>query len=231
VRPLQETEVSLGPAVPPARSRSALVVSHHLDGFLRTRGHGLVASRCQPWGSTRFAHPPHAGPKGPSRTDYPPRVAGSHPSKSSPPSTAAPHHCGPCTSCRWQARYIAVKLRSAEADPHVTRAEARDRCNRHSTLATSRSRASTCSFHPSLGTRCRVLRSVWSSQSTRLQGFAPLIESVVDRPPFPVINRSFLPWACVPFKVRCAPLQAVERFPRPKAGAGRPRRRFVVLDR
>jgi hypothetical protein len=35
-------------------SRSALVVSHHLGGFLRAAGPGLVASRYQTWGSLRF---------------------------------------------------------------------------------------------------------------------------------------------------------------------------------
>jgi hypothetical protein len=41
------------------KSRSALVVSLHLDGFRRTNGRGLVASHCRPWGSLRFAstHP------------------------------------------------------------------------------------------------------------------------------------------------------------------------------
>ena len=35
-------------------TRSALVVSHHLDGFLRAARRGLIASRCRPWGSWRF---------------------------------------------------------------------------------------------------------------------------------------------------------------------------------
>jgi hypothetical protein len=35
-------------------SRSALVVSHHLGGFLRAAGPGLVASRYRTWGSLRF---------------------------------------------------------------------------------------------------------------------------------------------------------------------------------
>jgi len=38
------------------RSRSASVVSHHLDGLLLHRFRGLVASRCRPWGSSDF-HP------------------------------------------------------------------------------------------------------------------------------------------------------------------------------
>jgi len=39
--------------VPPPKSRSVLVVSHHLDGFLRCVVCGLVASRCQSWGPPR----------------------------------------------------------------------------------------------------------------------------------------------------------------------------------
>jgi hypothetical protein len=35
--------------VPPSKSRSVLVVSHHLDGFLRCVVCGLVASRCRSW--------------------------------------------------------------------------------------------------------------------------------------------------------------------------------------
>jgi len=42
------------PRLPASESRSVLVVSHHLDGFLRSKGRGLVASRCQSWGSPRF---------------------------------------------------------------------------------------------------------------------------------------------------------------------------------
>ncbi len=37
-------------------SRSALVVSHHLGGFLRAAGPGLVASRYRTWGSLRFTY-------------------------------------------------------------------------------------------------------------------------------------------------------------------------------
>jgi hypothetical protein len=38
----------------PPKSRSVLVVSHHLDGFLRFMSCGLVASRCRSWGPPRF---------------------------------------------------------------------------------------------------------------------------------------------------------------------------------
>jgi hypothetical protein len=36
---------------------SVLVVLHHLDGFLRAKDRGLVASRCRSWGSPRFSKP------------------------------------------------------------------------------------------------------------------------------------------------------------------------------
>jgi hypothetical protein len=51
--------------VPPPPSRSVLAVSHGLDGLLHLQGRGLVASRCQSWGSPRF-RADRLGP-GPSR--------------------------------------------------------------------------------------------------------------------------------------------------------------------
>jgi len=45
---------TFGPTAPPVQPRSALVVSHHLDGFLRAQARGLVASRCRSWGSSAF---------------------------------------------------------------------------------------------------------------------------------------------------------------------------------
>lgn len=48
----------IGSDRPRSKSRSVLVVSHHLDGFLRDSAGGLVASRCQSWGSPRFPAPP-----------------------------------------------------------------------------------------------------------------------------------------------------------------------------
>jgi len=56
-RLLQEAEASIGLAIPIARSCSTRVVSHHLGGFLRAKSCGFIASRYQPWGSTRFAKP------------------------------------------------------------------------------------------------------------------------------------------------------------------------------
>jgi hypothetical protein len=43
-----------GSTMPLVDSRSALVVLHHRDGFLRDPSRELVASRCRPWGSSRF---------------------------------------------------------------------------------------------------------------------------------------------------------------------------------
>jgi hypothetical protein len=46
-------------------SRSVHVVSHHLDGFLRIAGSGLVASRYRTWGSLRFSTTKRRKPKFP----------------------------------------------------------------------------------------------------------------------------------------------------------------------
>jgi hypothetical protein len=55
-RPLPTRRQAPGLRTPRAteRSGSALVVSHHLDGLLRTDGASIVAARCRPWGSPRF---------------------------------------------------------------------------------------------------------------------------------------------------------------------------------
>jgi len=62
-RPLQGVcrrtgRAPFGSGQPWPKSRSVLVVSHHLDGFLRETTCGLVASRCRSWGSSRFPAPP-----------------------------------------------------------------------------------------------------------------------------------------------------------------------------
>jgi hypothetical protein len=56
VRPLPTRRQAPGLRTPRTneRSWSALVVSHHLDGLLRTDGASTVAARCRPWGSPRF---------------------------------------------------------------------------------------------------------------------------------------------------------------------------------
>ena len=48
---------AIGSLVPTRESRSVLVVSHHLDGFLRTDGADTVAARCRPWGPPCFDDP------------------------------------------------------------------------------------------------------------------------------------------------------------------------------
>jgi hypothetical protein len=70
-----------GLEVPPSKSRSVLVVSHHLDGFLRCCGCGLVASRCRSWGSSRFGLQMAGDQAGRLETSPPCRTC---PSKNSP---------------------------------------------------------------------------------------------------------------------------------------------------
>jgi hypothetical protein len=52
--PRRRPVVASASRVPPPKSRSARVVSHHLGGFLRFASRGLVASRCRSWGPPRF---------------------------------------------------------------------------------------------------------------------------------------------------------------------------------
>jgi hypothetical protein len=52
--PAQRATPRFGPGEPSPKSRSVLVVSHHLDGFLRIAIRGPVASRCRSWGSRGF---------------------------------------------------------------------------------------------------------------------------------------------------------------------------------
>jgi hypothetical protein len=56
-------------------SRSALVVSHHLDGFLRAKDRGLVASRYRSWGSPRFTETCSHDPTPTARVGGPPEAA------------------------------------------------------------------------------------------------------------------------------------------------------------
>jgi hypothetical protein len=130
------------------------------------------------------------------------------------------------------ARRIAVKLRSAEADPHVTPSP------RARTDATVRSCARLPSpeglGQPPKRPESRTEPSMLLPPLARspLPGVAVSVvvaehptsglfsttESVVDRPPFPTISRSFLPWACVPFEARRASLQAVNGAPARRLG-------------
>jgi hypothetical protein len=52
------------------KSRSDLVVSHHLAGFLRAAARRLVASCSRPWGSPRFTRTSRSQPRSP-RRDHP----------------------------------------------------------------------------------------------------------------------------------------------------------------
>jgi hypothetical protein len=62
-RPLPGAEAPFGRSMPPDRSRSALVVSHHLDGLLQRQGRELVASRYRQ-GFTSVGGPPTGKPAG-----------------------------------------------------------------------------------------------------------------------------------------------------------------------
>jgi hypothetical protein len=82
-RPLQGTEVPIGPAGPTARSCSVLVVSHHLDGFLRAEACGSIAPHCR------------TGVRRVSRFTALPATRFT-PSEDFPSPAAAPHLCGRC---------------------------------------------------------------------------------------------------------------------------------------
>jgi hypothetical protein len=80
----------------PRTSRSVLVVSHHLDGFLRSETRGLVASRCRSWGSPRFARSGRQACR-----SRPGRLVALPATRFTPPEgfpspTAAPRHRGRC---------------------------------------------------------------------------------------------------------------------------------------
>jgi hypothetical protein len=59
--PLPGAEAPFGRSLPHDRSRSALAVSHHLDGLLHRHGCGHVAARCQQ-GFTSTGEPPTGEP-------------------------------------------------------------------------------------------------------------------------------------------------------------------------
>ena len=81
----------------PPESRSTLVVSHHLGGFLQPYGAGIVAARCRSWGSSRFA----TGPTGSALPKEAFQPASAFPAKRSPledapcPQCLLPHHESP----------------------------------------------------------------------------------------------------------------------------------------
>jgi len=97
--PRRRRAVASASKVPPSKSRSALVVLHHLGGFLRSASCGLVASRCRSWGSPRFRAPRPVEDRDGAALS---RGAGPYPSKKSPP-TAVPRHrvrCPPAVPSR-----------------------------------------------------------------------------------------------------------------------------------
>jgi len=82
--------------------RSALVVSHHLDGFLHSHGCRLVASCYRSWGSPAFPagrfRVPTIHRSGLPRPGRAPAIPAARfgPSEEFPSSAAAPHRCGRC---------------------------------------------------------------------------------------------------------------------------------------
>jgi len=87
--PRRRPVVASAPRVPPPKSRSALVVSHHLDGFLRSTSRGPVASRSRSWGPPRFCV---SAPRSEDRDVRSlPRDAGPYPSKESSPTAGTRH--------------------------------------------------------------------------------------------------------------------------------------------
>jgi hypothetical protein len=121
--------------VPPVESRSVLVVPPHLDGFLRAEvagllhpaaGQGFVAFRVHRRPNTR--RPSEDGPECGTLTVALPATRFT-PFEVFPSPTAAPRHRGRCHPCRYRPteagrRFDSMKLRSAEADPHVTEGSA-----------------------------------------------------------------------------------------------------------
>jgi len=84
------------------RTRSARVVSHHLDGLLRTQVRGLVASRSRPGFVAFWKRRSRSRPKTVAdlRASSPRR--GFTPFEECPRRQQVPHHCGPLPSCRFR---------------------------------------------------------------------------------------------------------------------------------
>jgi hypothetical protein len=106
-----------GSELPGSNSRSVLVVSHHLDGFLRVETCGLVASRCQSWGSSRFLLSVAACRRsGRGRSSHSPRR--SYPSKNSLDSScsASPRPLPPRRSAPFEAVDLGALLHRRVCD-------------------------------------------------------------------------------------------------------------------
>jgi hypothetical protein len=95
-RPLPRAEAPFGSTPPSADSRSALVVSHHHDGFLRAEVTGLLhPATCQGFAAfraCRFPAPPEGGSA--RRSALP--ATRFTPFEDFPSPAAVPHHCGRC---------------------------------------------------------------------------------------------------------------------------------------
>jgi hypothetical protein len=95
-RPLPRAEAPFGSTPPSADSRSALVVSHHHDGFLRAEVTGLLhPATCQGFAAfcaCRFPAPPEGGAD--RRSALP--ATRFTPFEDFPSPAAVPHHCGRC---------------------------------------------------------------------------------------------------------------------------------------
>jgi len=99
------------------QSRSALVVSHHLDGFLRAKGCGFVAPRCQPGVRRVSCLPPPASPEGDKRGSGTVPATRFTPFEEFPSSAAVPHHCGRCLLAVTVRRSAAKSGRSRSVHP------------------------------------------------------------------------------------------------------------------
>lgn len=92
-RPLPGTEAPFGPALPDAGSRSAFVVSHHHDGFLRAEVTGLLhPATGQGFAAFHVGRP--CRPKAGRRGTIP--ATRFEPFEDFPSPAAGPHHCGRC---------------------------------------------------------------------------------------------------------------------------------------
>jgi hypothetical protein len=95
-RPLPGAETPFGPTLPGADSRSTLVVSHHLDGFLRAEVTGLLhPATCQGFAAfcaCRLTEPPEGDSA--CRSALP--ATRFTPFEDFPSPAAVPHHCGRC---------------------------------------------------------------------------------------------------------------------------------------
>mgnify|MGYP003701814873 CR=1 FL=1 len=95
-RPLPGAEAPFGPTLPGADSRSALVVSHHLDGLLRVKVTGLLhpatGQRFAAFLTFRLHVPPEGDAVGRARIP----ATRFTPFEDFPSPAAVPHHCGRC---------------------------------------------------------------------------------------------------------------------------------------